>query len=735
MAPLLSRLYQDLAELHDSPYPGVTVFFDDANVREFCLVLTPPSGPWKNLSLHFDVVLPDEWPALPPKISSSVEDGIDHPNILAHGSYICCDLLKIGSDIYRGHTGSYTGGYSPAFTLRGLFLQFLTFFSSTKIDQDSSGLPLEIGDSVVVSYVRESDLHRRKKKEREKDAGKAQEKLRREWDTDTNDIIVLREQATEIGPLLETTKSSTPGPNRLHRIEERNYRWTSTFKAIRYWQCQKCPYGTDALPHCTGVLVQPSTDADQQSTLAAVCPLAILDDTVLCKLALRLPSESLTAFCAAYLRLHAIVQSRHVLLERELSCFFLRTPLSDPATVLGIGVALNPRARTLSSDFEWLSERAFVEFRVRESIEKREFRFFLPLAFSQAHFARAYPRIWERLELLDSEIQMADDQMTRSARKRAETPQYEVIAVVYRMMNNIVVSLMKSCDDSLSSGGPSNGDGPSTPRTPLLYASEKAVVAYCHLFHLVISLCRTDPHILAKATARLARFIEHRDARVKNAVPDLGELIVLIMVVLCCQPPPRETSGDGDAPPTRITWDSLAGPFLEEVLIRNVRWALRDAPHLEVMETGPSAYRVAETFAQGKTSLRLVMFQISFLDLFRSTYGGDLTRLDANYGFPERGLPERMVEEVKKIYEVNTWPAFFERVKIPGGAGFDEATVSEMLREAVKTSAARRYHKPASAQRLKLLQGERKKVEEECARKLRKAKEGEEGQEEGFRPF
>jgi len=58
---LLSRLANDLAELRDTPYPGVAVFTDDADLRKLCLVLTPPSGPWKDLSLHFDVNLPEEW--------------------------------------------------------------------------------------------------------------------------------------------------------------------------------------------------------------------------------------------------------------------------------------------------------------------------------------------------------------------------------------------------------------------------------------------------------------------------------------------------------------------------------------------------------------------------------------------------------------------------------------------------------------------------------------------------
>jgi len=58
---LLSRLSQDLAELRDDSYPGVAVFTDDADLRKLCLVLTPPSGPWKDLALHFDVELPEDW--------------------------------------------------------------------------------------------------------------------------------------------------------------------------------------------------------------------------------------------------------------------------------------------------------------------------------------------------------------------------------------------------------------------------------------------------------------------------------------------------------------------------------------------------------------------------------------------------------------------------------------------------------------------------------------------------
>ncbi|KAJ7695641.1 hypothetical protein B0H17DRAFT_1054966 [Mycena rosella] len=700
MAPssLLSRLYKDLAELQDSPYPGVQIFTDDANVRKFCLVLTPPSGPWKNMSLHFDVTLPENWPVSPPSVASSL-DGIEHPNLF--GSYICCDLLKPEELIYRG--GGYTGGYTPALTLRGLFLQFLTFFSSSKVEQEYGGY-IEIGDSVLVRYAREGDSHRAASAASGRRvpgsvfSDATQDALRQEYESDRNPIIVVSRQMTAIGPLLITTKSSRPGASRLLRIEERNRRWADTFNVIRHWKCRHCPYGSDAVPHCIPA-TENAMDVEETSVLLtppAICQLGLLNDDILFTLASRLPSESVISFSAAYPRLHDIVQSMHVLLQRELRCFFLRTPLSD--SVLGIGVAFDfdSRSRTLSSDFDWLSQSAFVQYGVRQSIEKREFSFFLPLAFSRPHLSA--------LAEIDNSVQQFEKQTSRNPRRRPAGPRgrQETVRVVYRMMTNIVVSLMKSCDDALSAPAAPTGS------KSILHASEKAVVSYCHLFHLLICICRTDTQILRDATNRLRRFIDKKDFRIKTHVPDLGELIILIMLVVC-RPPV------GDGPPIR--WSSLAGPFLEEAITRNVRWVLKDAPHLEVLEQGPSDYRLSETFFRSKTSLRLIMFQITFLDLFFKAYGSNITRLDNNYGFPDKEIPERMVEEVKEIYKINTWPAFFTRVRFTQGVGFGKEKFSDMLRDAVRTSAARRYHNPSSVHQLSVLRGQKSRIEEGSLRR------------------
>jgi hypothetical protein len=145
------------------------------------------------------------------------------------------------------------------------------------------------------------------------------------------------------------------------------------------------------------------------------------------------------------------------------------------------------------------------------------------------------------------------------------------------MMNTIVVSLTKSCDDNM--------DRPQGTTT-LLLASEKTVTSYCLLLHLLISLCRSKPEIICSATAKLKHFIQDPKARLKQTTP--GELIIIITLVLMIT--------DGKAPP--ITWEPFRGPFLREAATRNVRWVLDHSPEL-------SDFRIETIFNGSKTSLHV----------------------------------------------------------------------------------------------------------------------------------
>ncbi len=456
------------------------------------------------------------------------------------------------------------------------------------------------------------------------------------------------------------------------------------------------------MPHQRTTIIKKKSNKIPPALLRppAECALERLDVDCLYAISHYLPSESLISFSRAYPRFHEVIESFHLLLRRELRCFFLHVPLNE--TTLGIGIGLDAGSRTLSSDFDWLSMEAFDAHDVRLSIEKRPIHYFLPLAFSRPNFIRVLPDIRKRLYTIDLGLREAEakiEQRThRKSNRRTGPPvkPYDTVEVLYRMMNTIVVSLMKSCDDNMSSD-----DGRERKQT-LLFASEKAVTSYCLLLHLLMCLCRSQPEILSDATVKLKQFVEVPKTRWKQSTPDLGELIVIITLVLI-MPPVDKTRP--------ITWELMRGKFLEEAVTRNARWVLDASPELEIIEpSGACDYRLGTTFNNSKTSLRLIMFQVTFLNVFLQTYQGDITRLDENYGFAERELPERMVREIKDIYGVDSWPQFFGRVNF--GRVLGKEAFSQMLRETIQESARRGYHRPASLVRM----GQLRKMRNEIAK-------------------
>lgn len=520
--------------------------------------------------------------------------------------------------------------------------------------------------------------------------------------------------AGETGVAAEMTKKAMMSDSdpvaRIHKFEQVNPRWESTYAKILKWSCSSCPYGTPEVPHWA--IPQLSVVEDETSPLLnppSTSQLSKLNDDVIFAIVDWLPSESLLSFSEAYPRLHVLVDSMHIHLRRELHCFFLRTSLNE--SVLGIGLAYSKGPRKLSSDFDWLSEEAFTSFAVRKSIQKRSFELFLPLAFSRPHFTRVEPRIWARLAEIERTIRQAD---IASASKKGRTPtlpilppalRHNLVGPIYKMMNNIVVALMQSCDDVLRRKG--------FPGT-LLYASERAVTSYCLLFHLLVSLSRTTPMIFGVASGRIQRFFANPSARLKKEAPDLGELIIMLTLVLALQ-----HTGGGQAK-SSMTWQTLNGPFLEEVIVRNVRWVLRESPELEFMEDSCSDYRLEKTFEKSKTSLRLMMFQIVFLNTFVNSYASDLSRLDDTYGFPDKDIPERMVGEIKEIYKVTSWPSFFQRVQYARGARFGKEMFSDLLRNAIKTSADRGYHTPVLPEDVERLKSRRELAEREWREEILK---------------
>lgn len=123
---LQRRLLNDIAEIKQDPYPNVHLHFDDANIYNACLILTPDG----HAPLHLSITFPYNYPLVAPIVT--IQTRITHPNV--YGSYICASILNT------------TEGWTSAYTLKGIVIQLLSFFCSDSLEQDYGGHSINIAD-------------------------------------------------------------------------------------------------------------------------------------------------------------------------------------------------------------------------------------------------------------------------------------------------------------------------------------------------------------------------------------------------------------------------------------------------------------------------------------------------------------------------------------------------------------------------------------------------------------
>jgi hypothetical protein len=116
------------------------------------------------------------------------------------------------------------------------------------------------------------------------------------------------------------------------------------------------------------------------------------------------------------------------------------------------------------------------------------------------------------------------------------------------------------------------------------------------------------------------------------------------------------------------------------------------------------------------------MFQVAFLSTFVASHVAQSDRLTAAYGFPIREnsndmpIEQVMVETIKGIYAVSSWPEFFDKVRFGGGRAWGKAKLSQVLRDCVRKSETAGYHF-RSRRRMMALQDDRSRKERVWAEK------------------
>ncbi|KAK3682282.1 hypothetical protein B0T22DRAFT_385747 [Podospora appendiculata] len=308
--PALRRRHlQDVAELQNAPYPNITLHVNDADLTKPCLVLTP--GGWS--PLHLSISIPLRYPLQPPWIK--MNSNVRHPNVF--DGYICASVLQTKGE----------HAYTPAYTLKGIAIQLLSFFSSDSVEQEAgrNGTP---GGEIDLQYYRE------------------QSKRKASYE--------CNKCGFGLGPAEEASA------NPVRRI----------------------------LRNSLALIRKPRPRA---RTTARVLTIDSLPGEVLLEILEYLEFEDLTMFAQSWTRISQLLISSDFIRTRELQCFVLKANYLEEKLGVGVKVNFEDgrhRQGKLESEFELLSHTAFHRYRIRTSIHGLDFDHWLPLPISQGHWRR-----------------------------------------------------------------------------------------------------------------------------------------------------------------------------------------------------------------------------------------------------------------------------------------------------------------------------------------------------------
>lgn len=248
----------------------------------------------------------------------------------------------------------------------------------------------------------------------------------------------------------------------------------------------------------------------------------------------------------------------------DLECFYTKRRYTDE--VLGFGVSREWHAgrrsnelRALVVRLDYLSLSTFVEAKVRRSAWNAPIDAFLPLYLNPDHGQRALKALPGCVEHILSK-NLANPSINASMGGAA--PRW-LLRVLAQAMNSLVVEMVRL----------DKGDVPT-------HMSDAALRGFAHLHHLLVAVA-LGPHgvlLVDEARRDVKRFIVDGKSRHKSTCPDLGVLLVELMLV------PKE----------EVPWGDFLPPFLRELLARQVRWVIKPEDRPKIVESNPYTQAAAQ---------------------------------------------------------------------------------------------------------------------------------------------
>ncbi|SMQ48494.1 unnamed protein product [Zymoseptoria tritici ST99CH_3D1] len=429
-ALLHQRLRQDIKEIVSKPYPGIDLRIQDSSaLTTACLILTPEGED----ALHLTIEFGSDYPLKPPNVT--IQSRTLHPNVFQ--DYICINILKTDVD----------GLYTPAYTLKGICIQLLSFFASDTIEQIDYGGPQDL----VVD--------RRQWQDEE-----AKYRSPKSCDYHCMECGFGTERALQTGKIDATDDAPA--------------RWREGLRAHVEQIAHHSATSSGEL------LVQSSNNQTQWRKLKDLPNDLLLD---ICDF---LDEEDLFIAARAWNGFSNLIRDYDIIRNRELHCFTLRGGLHH----LDLGVGVHVKYKAIQSEFDLLSRQAFDECRVRTSVQGLPFEHWLPLPLSAKHWHKVKGQVTKSLTDIS----------------RQSGGQINPDNVLYSFMNEVVVRLSGEAQKYDGEEERDRMNGIVRPKSSLKHASEKAMESYFHLFHLLLCVSIERPNVARDAQSMVENFIAYR---------------------------------------------------------------------------------------------------------------------------------------------------------------------------------------------------------------------------------
>lgn len=341
---------------------------------------------------------------------------------------------------------------------------------------------------------------------------------------------------------------------------------------------------------------------------------------------------------------YKIKKSEKEIVLEQLTCFHTKLTLNETFLGVGVSIARLPRTgeiRSVEPTLDLISLKAYMKEGVRHSLDNAAFTHWLPLYFGQKQDAILY--------LARKALSM----ICKGSTKKFE-PKF-ILEIFPKLMVTLVVNMMEQKE----------------------HTSAKALRMLCYFHRLFVLMMDAYPNLYDEIDATLGNFKADEKFRVKDSLPNLGDMLSKLTVS------------------RKFKWPDLMGQYLEEQMDRQVFWIVKDIPEMEKMEndTEIDDDRINVSFRSTMVGYHLTLFYSVFLTSVVHREGRTLPQwhqgLDEMFGRLTEAEEMKLQKACDDIRKVNDYYGYFKMLGIPFKS---KKELFASIKKAIANSRAKKYH-------------------------------------------